>query len=164
MLPGWRLSPAHSRSPLSERIDSPPFNMGLTFVTLFFALLLLAGVVYRIIVKARGSKEVARLREQGLYPESGAATDADVIGLAKSGHRDVALIVYRALHRVSLRKIDRSRRRPHRQALSVVAMEVRQDFSMCSAKSRSRVDSTVRSCQDRPLSAGRARRDRNRRL
>ena len=90
--------------PLSERIDSPPFNMGLTFVTLFFALLLLAGVVYRIIVKARLSKEVARLREQGLYPESGAATDADVIGLAKSGHRDVALIVYRALHRVSLRK------------------------------------------------------------
>ena len=47
---------------------------------------------------------IADLRRQGVYPVAGSGTDADVRNLLQSGHKLLAIRLYREIHQASLKQ------------------------------------------------------------
>jgi hypothetical protein len=67
--------------------------------TIVTAICLLFGLAYLL-----SSVRLARLRNSGIYPQRGAATDADVQRLLQAGLRKEAIRCHREVHKSSLRQ------------------------------------------------------------
>ena len=52
----------------------------------------------------RVQAQIALLRQQGLYPQPGQATDEDVRRVLRAGHKLLAMRLYREIHNIPLRQ------------------------------------------------------------
>ncbi|MFG6441933.1 hypothetical protein [Roseateles sp. LKC17W] len=67
-------------------------------------LILAAGLLLGVVLaQAYASLRVHQLRKQGVYPQSGQASDADVMRLLKSGYKVEAIRCHREIHQTSLK-------------------------------------------------------------
>jgi ribosomal protein L7/L12 len=69
----------------------------------------LVAVVVVVVIVLFGSgaatrKKVEALRARGIYPEEGAASEADVLRLLKCGEKIMAIRCYREIHKVGLKE------------------------------------------------------------
>ena len=70
----------------------------ITLAVFFFFLI---GVAF--IFNARQQKAIARARADGVYPQPGAGTDADVERLLRAGQKIWAIKLYREIHACGLK-------------------------------------------------------------
>lgn len=61
-------------------------------------------VIVLVASGAAARKKVASLRTHGVYPKAGAASEADVLRLLKSGEKIMAIRCYREIHKVGLKE------------------------------------------------------------
>ncbi|MFG6490179.1 hypothetical protein ACG04R_26140 [Roseateles sp. BYS78W] len=67
-------------------------------------LIVATGLVLGVVLaQAYASLRIHQLRKQGIYPQQGQASDADVMRLLKSGYKVEAIRCHRDVHQTSLR-------------------------------------------------------------
>ncbi len=67
-------------------------------------LILAAGLLLgAVLAQAYASLRIRQLRKQGIYPQPGQASDADVMRLLSSGYKVEAIRCHREVHQTSLK-------------------------------------------------------------